>query len=104
MIPLQFQQLKIRLGNEHQHQVNVRLALVVSSTAPLTTLYKSLSRYLGNNSARSSDVAGVSSDGFTTAAQPAAIAPVCSSPFSFGRGMHNPEYNAPTAQDSITEN
>lgn len=51
--------------------------LVVSCTAPFTTRYNSGSRYLGMSSANSAAVAGAISDGLTTHAHPAAIAPAC---------------------------
>ena len=52
--------------------------LVDSCTAPFTTRYSSGSRYLGRSSANSAAVAGAISDGLTTHAHPAAIAPACS--------------------------
>ena len=48
---------------------------LVSTTAPVTTLYASGSRYFGTSFAMSAEVVGVDSDGFITAGHPAAIAP-----------------------------
>ena len=53
------------------------LTFVLSGIAPLTTLTKSLSRYRGTSSVSRELTAGVDSEGFTTAALPAASAPTC---------------------------
>jgi len=78
MIPLQFQQLKRRgVGGQKIYIQNrdESRTLVVSGTAPLTTLTISLSRYLGINSAKRLLHAGVCSEGLRSMVHPAAIAP-----------------------------
>jgi len=51
---------------------------VVSGIAPFITEYNSGSRYFGTSSATKAEKAGVSSEGLSTQALPAAMAPACS--------------------------
>ena len=79
VVPLQFEDLPAeRLSDHSAMRLGVIvLTLVVSGTPPLMTWYSSGSRYLGTSSAISALNAGVCSEGFRTAASPAAIALIC---------------------------
>ena len=75
MIPLELQNLQKQQLVCARPARSRQLTFVVSGIAPLMTAYNSGSRYFGKSSASKAEKAGVSSEGLSAQALPAAMAP-----------------------------